>query len=320
MIPVSITKEKIIAVLTVLFLFLLVGTLFLSISLNSKRRTDELRNLVRQQKIDAVNKAKLEGVNLILATSTGITAKSFITLAVADNGLKKILNQKNADLILPIASITKLMVAVIAKENVNLEENILATPDYIGLEESAFILETSKTYKAKDLLFNALISSDNDSARLLGSALGENNFVAKMNLKAQGLGMASTSFVNITGLDPVVPSGRLNTSTANDLVRLISYIQSRYPEILRVTTQSLYNFCDVNNYCKQVASTNKLLDDENFKLKIMGGKTGYTDLAGKNLVLVVGLLDDVSIINIVLGSEDNFADTLSLISQIKINQ
>jgi D-alanyl-D-alanine carboxypeptidase len=250
---------------------------------------------------------------------SGITSKSYITLAIASNGFKKVLDQKNSNLVLPIASITKLMLALITAENLNLESEIIATPDYIGGEESFFVLEADKTYKIKELLANALIASDNDSARLLSSILGEANFIAKMNQRAAELGMTQTKYVNVTGLDPKEPSLDLNTSTVTDLAKLILFINNKHPQIFKLTTNDQYNFCDVRQFCKPIVSTNKLLTDTDFKFKIFGGKTGSTDLALKNLALMISPIEDVTIVNIVLGSEDSFMDTKSLINHLIIN-
>ena len=228
---------------------------------------------------------------------------------------------KNSDLALPIASLTKLMDAVIILENVNPQTEVTATLDYVGLEESAYVLEIGKKYTVNELLANALVSSDNDSARLLSSTLGENNFIAKMNSKAKDLGLTQTSFTNPTGLDPATSSAQLskpNVSSVTDLANLLLYIKNKHPEILKLTTTASYNFCDINNYCKKVVSTDKLLGDKTFKFKIIGGKTGNTDLAGKNLALITEPLNGVFLLNIVLGSADNFADTVSLINNVKI--
>ncbi len=318
--PLKNNKNKILACLTVIILFLLVGGLFFFISLKNRERTKKLRQAVieRQRVQDLAERFN----NIYLdttATSSPLTSKSYLTMIMTGDGDEKILNQKNPDLVWPIASVTKLMTAIIILENVDLEMPVTATLDYIGQEESFFVLKTDKKYRVKDLLANALIASDNDSARLLSSTLGKNNFVAKMNQRARELDLTQTHFFNVTGLDPIASSSdELNVSTATDLANLLIFIQKTYPEILKITTQTEYNFCETENSCQIVNNTNKLLNNKDFQLKILGGKTGYTDLAGKNLVLVTDILNDIVLVNIVLGSNDNFVDTLSLINQIKV--
>jgi D-alanyl-D-alanine carboxypeptidase len=311
-------KERILAILTVIILFSVVGTLFGYISYNNKKKTDALKkivleNQIRKEKTERFNKIQFDDLPLL-----DITSKSFLTMITNDLGTNKILAQKNPDLILPIASITKLMVAIITLENINPETEITATLDYIGKEESAYILEVDKTYKVKELLANALISSDNDSARLLAGTLGESNFIDKMNIKALELGLTKTNFVNVTGLDPVKPDLPINNSSATDLAKLLIYIKDNHPEIFTLTTKVQYNFCDTNNNCKPVTSTNKLLEDKTLRFKILGGKTGSTDIALKNLALISEISDNIYLINIVLGSKNNFMDSVSLINHVKI--
>ena len=319
MFPKENTKEKILVLLTVFLLFLFVGVLFLGISINNKGKTEALKNRVLKIKADRELINRLNEIQFATSSLSELTSESFITLAITDNNVKKVLIQENPDWALPIASITKLMTAIVTLENVNLETKIKATRDYVGLEESAFILETDHFYTVKELLANMLISSDNDSARLLSSTLGEVNFIAKMNIKAKELNLTKTNYFNVTGLDPVKPDLNANLSSPNDLASLLIYIKERHPEILKLTTNPSYNFCDIDNHCKMVNSTDKFLSDKDFKFKIVGGKTGSTDLAKKNLALMIAPIDGVTVINIVLGAKDNFVDTKSLINNIIIN-
>ena len=312
-------KDKIIALFTVAILFAVVGSLFYFISLDNKNKTTALRNLViqLQRKKEITNNFKM--VQMATSTLSGITSRSFLTIAITEDGQKKVIAERSPNLVLPIASITKLMVAVITMENIDPETEVKATLDYIGKEESAFILETDKKYTVRELLTNSLVSSDNDSARLLSSTMGEVNFIAKMNNKASELGLTNTSFVNVTGLDPAKITGKVNMSTATDLANLLIYIKNNYPEILKITAKPQYNFCDINGYCKMVLSTDKLINDDSFKYKIIGGKTGSTDLALKNLAIIISPINGIYIVNIVLGATDNFADTRSIINNIIYN-
>ena len=319
MTPQNKTKEKVLAVLTVFFLFLLSGGLFFSISLDNKHKTEILNAKVAKRNMEEKIIENMAKIKTATSTLPEITGTAYLTLAVADNGLKKILQQKNTDWALPIASITKLMVAIVATENIDSDTEIKATRDYIGLEESAFVLETGKIYTVKELLANMLIASDNDSARLLGSALGTDNFIAKMNAKARELNLTKTNYFNLTGLDPKKPALNANISSPNDLANLLLYVKKQHPEILKLTENPSYVFCDVNNYCKTITNTDKLLNDNGLKFKIVGSKTGTTDMAGKNLVLMTEPFDGIILINVVLGAKDSFADTKGLINNIIIN-
>lgn len=309
-------KKKILATITVAILFLAAGGLFFLISLDNKQKTEILKRKVEQINLKKRIQEDFAKINLATSTPPEVKASSYLTMIITDDGLKKILQQKNPDKALPIASITKLMTAIIILENIDLNTKIKATTDYIGLEESTFILETDKTYTVKELLANMLISSDNDSARLLSSIFGTENFINKMNRRAPELGLANTSFTNVTGLDPKKPEIKANISSANDLALLLIYFKKNYPEVLRMTANPEYNFCDINNYCKIINNTNKLLENSNLKFKVIGSKTGSTDLSGKNLVLLTEITENIFLINIILNSTDHFKETQLLISNI----
>jgi D-alanyl-D-alanine carboxypeptidase len=328
MTPYQEKKQKVLAVLTVLILFTLVGFLLFNISLNNRNKTQALKEVVQQLQIEKEAVRKIDSIHLEIDNSTStpqststkslLTSKAYLTMIATDGGKSKILTEKNPELVLPIASITKLMSAVIVLENIDLKTEVKATLDYVGKEESYFVLEVDKVYSAKELLANSLIPSDNDSVRLLSSIIGTNDFITKMNLKAKELGLSNTKYVNVTGLDPKKPGDDMNVSTVTDLSKLLLYIKNKHPEILTITGNSVHDFCDINNYCKEIISTNKLLNKPDLKYKIIGGKTGTTDLAGKNLAVVTELMEGVSLINIVLGAEDNFADSASLINRVII--
>jgi D-alanyl-D-alanine carboxypeptidase len=312
-------KQKTLALVVVFLLFFFVGTFLFLISKNNKEKTEALRVVVLKQQAEKKISDQLAKMHFNASSTGAVSAESFLTLAVTSTGEKKVINQKNPDWALPIASITKLILAIIVSENLDPEMEIKATTDYIGQEESFFVLETDKKYKVKELLANMLIASDNDSARLLGSAFGEANLVAKMNTKAQALGLDKTYFVNITGLDPKKPVVEANISSPNNLANLVLYLQKNHPDLLAVTANASYNFCDINSFCKVIVSTNKFLATSTLPYKIIGGKTGSTDLALKNLVLIVKITEDISLVNIVLGSKNNFADTAFLINNVLLN-
>ena len=115
-----------------------------------------------------------------------------------------------------------------------------------------------------------------------------------MNSKASELKLTNTKYFNLTGLDPK----KTNKATVNDLADLLLYIKDKHPEILKLTTNSLYNFCDTKNFCKTVSTTDKFLTNDNFRFKIIGGKTGSTDLALKNLALIMQPKDGIILSNI----------------------
>jgi D-alanyl-D-alanine endopeptidase (penicillin-binding protein 7) len=314
--------QRFFSLIIVIILFALIGLLLYAVGKNNKEKTDALTAAVFAKQIKDRQSEQIKQLNSIYfnASSTAeVTAKSFLTLVINSNGIKKVINEKNSDMVLPIASLTKLMLAVIAVENLDLQTEVIATKDYIEQEGSFNILEANKKYKLKELLVSALIASDNDSARLIASTLGTENIVGKMNSKAESLGLNSTKFSNVTGLDPKNAGSGVNSSTVSDLANLAYYITKKHPQIFALTTNATYNFCDVENYCKEIKTTNKILEENKMLYNIVGGKTGSTDLAQKNLILIINPVKNISLINIVLGSKDSFADTLFLINNLNVN-
>lgn len=302
-------KEKLQATATVVILLLIVAIVLGYTTFSNKQDTLRLQSQASNRKleiaaIDKVSKLEISNFNF-----ENITAKSVLTLAVTSGNYQKVLLQKNSDQPFPIASLTKLMTAVIVREKISLRKEVVATADYVGGYGSANVLEVGKTYTVLELLKNILISSDNDSARLLSSFIGEEKFINLMNSKARDLNLTQTKFTNVTGLDSLIEGQSDNVSSANDIAKLMLYIDDKHPDLFQITRDTQYNFCDIDQSCYTIHSTNLFLNNPNFKFKIIGGKTGYTFSAGKNLALILQPFDGIFLINIVLGSQDNFADT-----------
>jgi len=313
------TKEKLCSIFFVFLLFLVVGLLFAYIGKYNRQVTNDLIKKVKAERLIEQKTKQFNSLYLDSLDTENIPAKAYLTEISSDLGLDKTLAQKNADQALPIASVTKLMTAIVAIENIDLNTFVTATADYVGGDGTSLVLEIGQTYKALDLLDNMLIASDNDSAQLLASIIGEKNFIDLMNKKAAALDLKQTHYVNVTGLDPLIAGLSFNLSSANDLAKIIKYIFKNHSEILQTTKSSQLNFCDSNHMiCKNILSTNQLLTDPEFSYRIIGGKTGQTVLADKNLALIIEPLDGIFLINIVLGSTDSFADTKNIINHLKI--
>lgn len=223
-----------------------------------------------------------------------LNVKSALALKIYKSGREKILFEKNSEEILPIASLTKLMNALIVlenSENFDLEKEVLISKkaaDQENVPENGN-LRPGEKLKLKTLFEYMIAFSSNDSAYALAELIGVDNFVQKMNEKAESLGMKNTRFANPTGLDPGFLSFSLETkevfnySTAKDLAILAKYILREFPLIYEISTQ--------NPYYKKFVSKNNIL----------GGKTGYTEEAGGCLILILSS-DSAYILNIILGA------------------
>jgi D-alanyl-D-alanine carboxypeptidase len=184
--------------------------------------------------------------------------------------------RENADEPQPIASITKLMTALVF-----LDDNPGWNSIYkIGPEDNVaggkLNLFLGDRVKVKDLFYTSLVASDNGATLALVHATGlsESEFVKKMNDKAASLGLSRTSFVDPAGL------GDENLSTAEEVDRLAQAALSR-PEIRGATTRAAYEFTTLDGKNEKIESTDYLLlTDGPSALTVLGGKTGYTDKAG----------------------------------------
>lgn len=200
---------------------------------------------------------------------------------------------KDANAIRPIASITKLMTAmVILDSDLNLEERITVTKedrDLVQLTGSR--LEYGATLSRREMILLAIMSSENRAAAALGRNWpgGLSQFVAQMNKKAGQLGMTSSHFADPAGLRVE------NTSTASDLAKMITAAYE-YPLIREAsTTQRL----EVHPYARRgplaYGNTNRLLKNESWDIAL--SKTGYINEAGRCLVMQANIEgEEVSIV------------------------
>lgn len=233
--------------------------------------------------------------------------------AVMDKDTGLILWQKNADQQRSIASITKLMTALVFLDyNPGWETEItMIKEDEINGGTNRLL--RGEIIKVKDVFYTSLIASDNTATRSLVRSIGlsEEEFITKMNDKAQDLGLVNTVFVDMTGLKDD------NKSTALDILSLARVAFSNQ-YINNAVSRSVYNFQAVSGQHHKIFSTNKLF---NSFLDIKAGKTGFTNAAGYSLVAEVGGENGHNIISVVLGSEthDGRFQELKILSAWTLN-
>ncbi len=221
-----------------------------------------------------------------------------------------ILYNKNITEKRPIASLTKLMTAMVLLEtDPNFKEPWPIMPED-ATSSGRSHLRIGEVFYLKDLFYAALISSDNRAARVLARAsrLSREDFVKRMNQKAKELGLLNTSFVEPTGLAPG------NVSTALDCARLVLEAM-KDTLIARVTITPKYTFYSVFRHRRHEAfNTNRLIITYNSEM--LGGKTGYIRSSGYCLATLVKDEIGREIAFVVLGAPTNrtrFRDTHSLI-------
>ncbi len=227
-----------------------------------------------------------------------VTAKSALAI---DSKTGKVLYQKNAEESLPIASITKLMTALVF-----LDHNPGWQKEFFTVAEDRrnggiIHLNTGEVLTIRNLFFTALIASDNDAAIALARSTGLNEaeFAKEMNNKAQALGLNNTQFTEPTGLD------NNNHSTAKDVIKLLNLALAD-EDIKKVTNLSSYEF-EVRNKDKtrlvKLVNTDLLLKSY---LNVIGGKTGSLTEVGYNLAVKIKDQEDHEIMIVTLGSQSNF--------------
>lgn len=247
-------------------------------------------------------------------TDLQIGAESVLAI---DMKTGKVLFEKNSQEFWPPASLNKLMTALVVANTLSLPQVVTIEEQDTEVAQPVMGLFTGEEITIHNLLRGMLIASANDSAAALARVVtgSEARFVELMNDMAARLGMDNTLYKNTTGFD----EGNQLT-TAADLSILVKEFL-KYPELAEIVgTESMVVFAENENVRHWLTSTNKLLKKEN----IHGVKTGFTDLAEGNLVLLAAnpknngenMLIDSYILTIVLGSGNREDDSLKLIEWV----
>ncbi len=249
---------------------------------------------------------KLEGIKLDRsneAADLDIGAKTAISLLIDKKGREKILFEKDMNQQMPIASLTKLMTALVVMENYDLSKEIIVSKEAVAQEGDFGKLESGEKLTVEYLLYPLLMESSNDAAFSLASdypSSTEKTFAGLMNDESQKTGLKNTVFFNSTGLDPEESKTEMNLSTAYDLAKLTEKALEK-PLLWKILSLPKYQV-----YGPELVNTNELLEDSvSWHDKIIGGKTGYTDTAGGCMILVLKAPQkpDYLMINVILGAE-----------------
>ncbi|MCK5285996.1 MAG: D-alanyl-D-alanine carboxypeptidase [Candidatus Pacebacteria bacterium] len=237
-----------------------------------------------------------------------LSAKAYLVWDVKE---QEIIASLNREMQLPLASLTKLMTVYIASNN--LKDNLsLTIKDENLIKDGDAGLISGEIWTLVDMIDFVLMSSSNDGANALASIvnplnqkLPQENFIDEMNNKAKELGMVQSFFLNESGLD--VNEGVSGAyGSAKDVVILLENILKENSNLLEASTQKeqlLYS----NFSTHQIQNTNLIID----KLPgVLASKTGFTDLAGGNLIMAFDIGIGHNIIISILGStkEDRFND------------
>ncbi len=223
---------------------------------------------------------------------------------IIDTQSNRVLYSNNPNTSLPIASLTKIMTALVALDKFGSQLNTIATVPVEAVEVtgSKMSLYSNERITIHNLLKGALIESANDAATALAYATADtpDQFVALMNQKASELGLTQTHFTNSVGFD-----NPQHYSTAKDLAELsrVAMENQTFADIVKTSKTTVRDVS--GKFVHQLNTTNKLLGQfEN----VIGVKTGTTDEAGESLVAAVRGDSGQKVIVVLLDSPNRFQE------------
>lgn len=217
-------------------------------------------------------------ISIILTPiSTKALTDSSKSSIVMDMESGRVLYHKNENDIRLIASITKIMTAIVTLENSNINKNVTVGDEILKMYGTNIYVEIGEKIKIKDLLYGLLLRSGNDASVVLANNVekSESKFVDLMNKKAKKLKMLNTTFKNPHGLD----DDTKNYSTAYDMALLSKYAMNN--KIYRKIVKTKKHELSTGKKTYLWYNRNKLLSNYEYTT---GGKNGYTPDAGKTLV------------------------------------
>ena len=284
--------------LTILSTVLVMAISFFTIEIMEQKPPIQLVSpLLKNEKVVGVNQWFPSGILGIQADGLNITAEAALFI---DSKSGQTLFSKNPTKKLPIASLVKVMTALIALEHKSLDDQLLVSQRASEMEPDKMLLIAQERLSLKELLYGIFMISANDAAEVLaeGTTGNRDEFIQLMNGKAKQLGMNDSFFINPTGLDE---DSNNSYSTVYDLAILTRFIIRHYPEVVEIS-KTPYIFIpetEEHQSYEMWSGINLLTTYPG----VIGFKTGYTPEAG--LVLItLARKDGNEVIGVLLGSGD----------------
>ena len=240
---------------------------------------------------------------LILLIPFNISAieTSATSAILMDIDSKRILYSKNIHTTRSVASISKIMTAIVAIENADVSSRVTVGEEINKAYGSGIYIKVGETLTLKDLLYGLMLRSGNDAALAIANYVGGSveKFVELMNDTASKIGMKDSVFKNPHGLDQEDGG---NISSAYDMAILTSYAMQNeiYREIVKTKKYTLKT--NMNTY--SWINKNKLLHSYRF---LTGGKTGFTEIARRTLVTTASK-DGINLVAVTLNDGNDFSD------------
>ena len=262
---------------------------------DNKEESDPQEDKILSKESGVVEKRLVMNNQKIPATcsmpeATVVLAKTFNT--------QEVLLEKNSTYRWPAASITKLLSAIIVMDEANFDDEVVITQDVLDAVGEYATFSLNERYSVNDLLRAAIVASSNDAITALAYHIDKEGFMEKVNQKAKQIGMSETLFYDPSGLS------YLNQTTAQDLYRLSVYLYHNYPELLATSRRASVYVTDLESGSShKLSNTNALVGNAHF----YGGKTGYIDESGQNLLTLFEKNGDIIMI-VVMSSPDRFRE------------
>jgi D-alanyl-D-alanine carboxypeptidase len=228
-------------------------------------------------------------------------------IADIDNGT--VLAATDLDAPAPIASLTKLMTAVVASENIDLNNRVQVTSPTFVTTLIPRLAERSSV-SMYSLLQLLLVESSNEAAETIAGEIGRDKFIEAMNAKARQLGMMQTTFADPSGLSAD------NVSSLGDLYRLSKYIHDNRSFIFEITASKKVPSAYIGGEFDGLINFNEVKDLDSF----VGGKVGETLAAGQTSISLHQLKlqgEDRTVVVILLGSTGRTEDVTALVSYVE---
>jgi serine-type D-Ala-D-Ala carboxypeptidase (penicillin-binding protein 5/6) len=226
-----------------------------------------------------------------------ITAEAFYVYDIKNS---RVLFEKNADAQLSLASLTKIITVAVAAQTIQANDTVTITSAAFEPEgDSGFGL--NEVWTARDLINFTMMTSSNDGARALALKAGEgslDSFVAAMNAFAREAGTQQTFFLNDTGLD-VSPVTAGAYGSARDMALLMTHAYQHVPDIFSDSAHSVTRYTSVSGQTHESRHTSSVAGNQPGQLIV---KTGFTDLAGGNLAVLMEIFPGRPVALVVLGA------------------
>lgn len=248
-----------------------------------------------------------------------LSARSAVVWDVAQG---RALYAHNAETQLPLASIAKVMTAVVVTEALGEEEIVTLSPRAVSRSGNSGLL-VGERWGVKDLVDFTVTMSSNDGAAALAEAVGRagvattsvdadehDAFTIAVAKKIEEIGMDQTYFINGSGLDVSTETSGAYGSVV-DVAKLFAYVMKDHSRLLEATRETAYNVVSEDGHTHLAINTNQFVDAIP---GMIASKTGYTDIAGGNLAVAFEAGPMRPLVVVVLGStrEDRFTDVEQL--------